>query len=99
MKKLIAALLLVVSAFASAEIVTVPIPGAPGLNVTVGTGANAVAPLQALHGASEQAATANMNSPEFNIFGSIYIFTITLFMVRTCAKRECFRILDFGCFN
>ena len=45
MKKLIAALLLVVSAFASAEIVTIPIPGAPGLNVTVGTGANAL-PLQ-----------------------------------------------------
>ena len=45
MKKILAALLLVVSAFASAEIVTIPIPGAPGLNITVGTGANAL-PLQ-----------------------------------------------------
>ena len=45
MKKLLAALLFFVSAVTCAEIVTIPIPGAPGLNVTVGTGVNAL-PLQ-----------------------------------------------------
>ena len=45
MKKILAALLFVVSAFCQAEIVTIPIPGAPGLSVTVGTGVNAL-PLQ-----------------------------------------------------
>ena len=45
MKKILAALLFVVSAYCQAQIVTVPIPGAPGLSVTVGTGVNAL-PLQ-----------------------------------------------------
>ena len=45
MKKLLAVLTFLVSAVAFADIVTVPIPGAPGLSVTVGTGANAL-PLQ-----------------------------------------------------
>lgn len=46
MKKLVLALILSVCAsFVSAQIVTVPIPGAPGLNITVGVGANAL-PLQ-----------------------------------------------------
>jgi hypothetical protein len=45
MKKLLATLLFVVSAYCQAQIVTVPIPGAPGLSVTVGTGVNAL-PLQ-----------------------------------------------------
>lgn len=46
MKKFILAILLLGAALSSnAEIVTVPIPGAPGLSVTVGTGAN-VLPLQ-----------------------------------------------------
>ena len=45
MKKILATLLFVVSAFCQAQIVTVPIPGAPGLSVTVGTGINAL-PLQ-----------------------------------------------------
>jgi hypothetical protein len=45
MKKLLATLLFVVSAFSHAEIVSIPIPGAPGLSVTVGTGINAL-PLQ-----------------------------------------------------
>jgi hypothetical protein len=45
MKKILATLLFVVSAFCQAQIVTVPIPGAPGLSVTVGTGVNAL-PLQ-----------------------------------------------------
>jgi hypothetical protein len=47
---------------------------APVLNNPVvkaaGTVGNAALPLQALHGASNQAETANMNSPEFNMFGS-----------------------------
>jgi hypothetical protein len=45
MRKILATLLFVVSAFCQAQIVTVPIPGAPGLSVTVGTGINAL-PLQ-----------------------------------------------------
>lgn len=46
MKKLLLAFALFVGAVtASAEIVTLPIPGAPGLNITVGTGVNAL-PLQ-----------------------------------------------------
>jgi hypothetical protein len=45
MKKLLATLLFVVSAFCQAQIVTIPIPGTPGLSVTVGTGVNAL-PLQ-----------------------------------------------------
>ncbi len=45
MKKILAALLFVVSSFSYSQIVTVPIPGAPGLSVTVGTGVNAL-PLQ-----------------------------------------------------
>lgn len=46
MKKFLVALFLLgTSLFSTAEIVTVPIPGAPGLSVTVGTGANAL-PLQ-----------------------------------------------------
>ena len=46
MKKLLLAFVLFVGAVtASAEIVTLPIPGAPGLSITVGTGANAL-PLQ-----------------------------------------------------
>jgi hypothetical protein len=45
MKKILATLLFVVSAFCQAQIVTVPIPGTPGLSVTVGTGVNAL-PLQ-----------------------------------------------------
>lgn len=46
MKKLLLAFVLFVGAVtASAEIVTLPIPGAPGLNITVGTGVNAL-PLQ-----------------------------------------------------
>lgn len=45
MKTLLIALTLFVASFAHAQIVTVPIPGAPGLQVTVGTGANAL-PLQ-----------------------------------------------------
>lgn len=45
MRKILAALLFVVSAFSHAEIVTIPIPGGSGLSVTVGTGANAL-PLQ-----------------------------------------------------
>ena len=45
MRKILATLLFVVSAFSHAEIVSIPIPGAPGLSVTVGTGANAL-PLQ-----------------------------------------------------
>ena len=45
MKKILAALLFVVSACSFAQIVTIPIPGAPGLSVTVGTGVNAL-PLQ-----------------------------------------------------
>ena len=45
MKKLLTALLFVVSSFSYAQIVTVPIPGTPGLSVTVGTGVNAL-PLQ-----------------------------------------------------
>lgn len=43
MKKFLVALVLLgTSLFVNAEIVTVPIPGAPGLSVTVGTGANAL---------------------------------------------------------
>lgn len=43
MKKLLVALVLLgTSLFAKSEIVTVPIPGAPGLSVTVGTGVNAL---------------------------------------------------------
>jgi len=45
MRKLLTALLFVVSSFSYAQIVTVPIPGTPGLSVTVGTGVNAL-PLQ-----------------------------------------------------
>lgn len=46
MKNIVLAFILSVCAtFVSAQIVTVPIPGAPGLNVTVGVGANAL-PLQ-----------------------------------------------------
>ena len=45
MKKILAALLFVVSACAYSQIVTIPIPGAPGLSMTVGTGVNAL-PLQ-----------------------------------------------------
>lgn len=46
MKKFLVGLILLgASLFASADIVTVPIPGAPGLSVTVGTGVNAL-PLQ-----------------------------------------------------
>ena len=45
MRKLLAALLFVVSSFSYAQIVTVPIPGTPGLSITVGTGVNAL-PLQ-----------------------------------------------------
>ncbi len=46
MKKFLVALVLLgTSLFATADIVTVPIPGAPGLSVTVGTGVNAL-PLQ-----------------------------------------------------
>ena len=45
MRKILAALLFVVSAFSHAEIVTIPIPGGSGLSITVGTGANAL-PLQ-----------------------------------------------------
>lgn len=45
MKRLIASILMLVSLVAHAEIVTIPIPGAPGLSVTVGTGSNAL-PLQ-----------------------------------------------------
>lgn len=45
MKNILFAFLLSLAAFAHAQIVTVPIPGAPGLQVTVGTGANAL-PLQ-----------------------------------------------------
>ncbi|NBP56057.1 hypothetical protein EBU71_05890 [bacterium] len=45
MKKILAALLFVVSACSFAQIVTIPIPGTPGLNMTVGTGVNAL-PLQ-----------------------------------------------------
>jgi hypothetical protein len=44
-KFLVAVVLLGTSLFSNAEIVTVPIPGAPGLSVTVGTGVNAL-PLQ-----------------------------------------------------
>ena len=43
MKKFLVALFLLgTSLFANADIVTVPIPGAPGLSVTVGTGVNAL---------------------------------------------------------
>jgi len=42
MRKILAALLFVVSAFSQAEIVTIPIPGGSGLSITVGTGANAL---------------------------------------------------------
>ena len=43
MKKFLVALVLLgTSLFATADIVTVPIPGAPGLSVTVGTGVNAL---------------------------------------------------------
>lgn len=43
MNRLLAGLILLgASLFASADIVTVPIPGSPGLSVTVGTGANAL---------------------------------------------------------
>ena len=45
MRKLLTALLFVVSSFSYAQIVTIPIPGTPGLSVTVGTGVNAL-PLQ-----------------------------------------------------
>lgn len=45
MRFLLSVLLLVTVTFSQAEIVTVPIPGAPGLSVTVGTGVNAL-PLQ-----------------------------------------------------
>jgi len=45
MKKLLCSLFLLFSAVCNAEIVTIPIPGAPGLNITVGTGVNAL-PLQ-----------------------------------------------------
>lgn len=45
MRFLLSVLLLVTVTFSHAEIVTVPIPGAPGLSVTVGTGVNAL-PLQ-----------------------------------------------------
>ena len=46
MKNLVLAFVLFLGAVtASAQIVTLPIPGAPGLNITVGTGANAL-PLQ-----------------------------------------------------
>ena len=45
MKKVVAFFALLFSLNAFAEIVTVPIPGAPGLSVTVGTGSNAL-PLQ-----------------------------------------------------
>lgn len=42
MKKFLAALLFLVSAVSFAEIVTLPIPGAPGLSITAGTGVNAL---------------------------------------------------------
>lgn len=45
MKKLFVSFLLCFSTLVNAQVVTVPIPGAPGLNVTVGTGINAL-PLQ-----------------------------------------------------
>ena len=45
MKKILASLLFVVSTFCQSQIVTVPIPGTPGLSITVGTGVNAL-PLQ-----------------------------------------------------
>lgn len=48
MKRFLFALLLFVASFSHAQIVTVPIPGAPGLNVTVGTGVNAL-PLQNIY--------------------------------------------------
>ena len=42
MRKLLALFLFCVATFAFADIVTLPIPGAPGLSVTVGTGVNAL---------------------------------------------------------
>lgn len=45
MKKILATLLFVVSACSFAQIITVPIPGAPGLSIAIGTGVNAL-PLQ-----------------------------------------------------
>lgn len=45
MKKFLLLVLLMVTVSVQAEIVTIPIPGAPGLSVTVGTGVNAL-PLQ-----------------------------------------------------